>query len=47
MVYTIHIRGQGDRLLSAVIEAGETAKQSEVPLHILHHKGMGDANAAK
>jgi N-acyl-D-amino-acid deacylase len=46
-VYHTHIRGQGDRLLSAVIEAIETAKQSEVPLHILHHKGMGDANAAK
>jgi len=46
-VYHTHIRGQGDRLLSAVIEAVETAKGSEVPLHILHHKGMGDANAAK
>ncbi len=46
-VYHTHIRGQGDRLLSAVIEAIETAKRSEVPLHILHHKGMGDANAAK
>jgi len=46
-VYHTHIRGQGDRLLSAVIEAIETAKQSGVPLHILHHKGMGDANAAK
>ncbi len=46
-VYHTHIRGQGDRLLSAVIEAIETAKFSKVPLHILHHKGMGDANAAK
>jgi len=46
-VYHTHIRGQGDRLLSAVIEAIETAKKSGVPLHILHHKGMGDANAAK
>ena len=46
-VYHTHIRGQGDRLLSAVAEAIETAKRSEVPLHILHHKGMGDANAAK
>ena len=46
-VYHTHIRGQGDRLLSAVMEAIEIAKQSEVPLHILHHKGMGDANAAK
>jgi len=46
-VYHTHIRGQGDRLLSATIEAINIAKQSEVPLHILHHKGMGDANAAK
>lgn len=46
-VYHTHIRGQGDRLLSAVIEAIETAKQSDVPLQILHHKGMGDANAVK
>ncbi len=46
-VYHTHIRGQGDRLLTAVTEAIETAKQSGVPLHIHHHKGMGDANAPK
>jgi len=46
-VYHTHIRGQGDRLLSAIIEAIDTAKKAEVSLHILHHKGMGDANAAK
>lgn len=46
-VYHTHIRGQGDRLLSATMEAIEIAKKSEIPLHILHHKGMGDANAAK
>lgn len=46
-VYHTHIRGQGDRLLSATMEAIEIAKRSGVPLHILHHKGMGDANAAK
>jgi len=46
-VYHTHIRGQGDRLLSAVIEAIDIARKADVPLHILHHKGMGDANAAK
>jgi len=46
-VYHTHIRGQGDRLLSAVMEQIDIAKQAELPLHILHHKGMGDANAAK
>jgi len=46
-VYHTHLRGQGDRLLSATMEAIDTAKTAEVPLHILHHKGMGDANAAK
>jgi len=46
-VYHTHIRGQGDRLLSAIIEAIDIAKKADVPLHILHHKGMGDANAAK
>jgi N-acyl-D-amino-acid deacylase len=29
------------------MEAIDIAKKSDVPLHILHHKGMGDANAAK
>ena len=46
-VYHTHLRGQGDRLLSATMEAIDIAKKSNVPLHILHHKGMGDANAAK
>jgi len=46
-VYHTHIRGQGDRVLSAAMEAIDTAKKADVPLHILHHKGMGDANAAK
>ena len=46
-VYHTHIRGQGDRLLSAVTEAIDIAREADVPLHILHHKGMGDANAAK
>ena len=46
-VYHTHLRGQGDRLLNATMEAIEISKKSGVPLHILHHKGMGDANAAK
>ena len=46
-VYHTHIRGQGDRLLNATMEAIDIARRSGVPLHILHHKGMGDANAAK
>lgn len=46
-VYHTHIRGQGDRLLCATMEAIDVAEKSGVPLHILHHKAMGDANAAK
>jgi len=46
-VYHTHIRGQGDRLLSAIMEAIDIAKKADIPLHILHHKGMGDANASK
>ena len=46
-VYHTHMRGQGDRLLCATMESIDIAKRSGVSLHILHHKGMGDANAAK
>ena len=46
-VFHIHMRGQGDRLIAATMEALEIAERAGVPLHILHHKGMGDSNAPK
>jgi len=46
-VYHTHMRGQGDRVIAATLEALRVAEKSGVPLHILHHKGMGDLNSAK
>jgi N-acyl-D-amino-acid deacylase len=46
-VYHTHIRGQGETLIAATQEAINLARVSGVPLHIHHHKGMGDSNAAK
>jgi len=46
-VFHIHMRGQGDRLLAAVMEALEIAQTSGVRMNIHHHKGMGDLNAPK
>lgn len=46
-IYNTHIRGQSDTLLAATMEALDVARASGVPVHIHHHKGMGDANAPK
>jgi N-acyl-D-amino-acid deacylase len=46
-VYHTHIRGQGESLIAAMREAINVAEASGVPLHIHHHKGMGDTNAPK
>jgi N-acyl-D-amino-acid deacylase len=46
-IYNTHIRGQGDTMIAAFMEALEVAQASGVPLHVHHHKGMGDANAPK
>ncbi len=43
----VHIRGQGENLIAAILEAIETAEAAGAPVHIHHHKGMGDANAPK
>ena len=46
-IYNTHIRGQGDTMIAAFMEALKVAQVSGVPLHVHHHKGMGDANAPK
>jgi N-acyl-D-aspartate/D-glutamate deacylase len=43
-VYHSHIRGESNRLLSAVEEAVEIAKQTEVAIHIYHFKAIGRKN---
>jgi N-acyl-D-amino-acid deacylase len=46
-VYVTHMRGGGDRVFAATMEAIRIAEKSGAPLHILHHKAMGDRNSAK
>lgn len=46
-VHHAHIRGQGETLIAAVQEAIDVSEAAGAPLHIHHHKGMGDANAPK
>jgi N-acyl-D-amino-acid deacylase len=46
-IYTTHMRGGGDRVFAATMEALRTAERSGVSLHIYHHKAMGDSNSAK
>jgi N-acyl-D-amino-acid deacylase len=46
-VYVTHMRGGGDRVFAATMEAIRTAEKADVSLHILHHKAMGDRNSAK
>lgn len=46
-VHHAHIRGQGETLIAAVQEAIDISEAAGAPLHIHHHKGMGDANAPK
>jgi N-acyl-D-amino-acid deacylase len=47
VVHHAHIRGQGETLIAAVQEAIDVSEAAGAPLHIHHHKGMGDANAPK
>jgi len=46
-IYVTHMRGGGDRVFAATMEAISIAERSGAPLHILHHKAMGDRNSAK
>ena len=46
-LYTTHMRNEGDRLLEAVEEALTIGRESDVHLHISHHKSAGPANWGK
>ncbi|WP_027943854.1 N-acyl-D-amino-acid deacylase family protein [Amycolatopsis taiwanensis] len=47
LLYSTHMRDEGDRLLEAVEEALETARRSGVRLQISHLKAMGPVNHGK
>ncbi|MBD3008270.1 MULTISPECIES: amidohydrolase family protein [unclassified Streptomyces] len=47
LLYSTHIRDEGDHLLEAVTEALDTARHSGVRLQISHLKAMGPANHGK
>jgi len=46
-LYTTHMRNEGDGLLDAVEESLGIALESDVHLHISHHKSAGPANWGK
>lgn len=46
-LYTTHMRNEGDRLLEAVEESLQIARDSGVHLHISHHKAAGKGNWGK
>ena len=46
-LYTTHLRNEGDRLLEAVDESLQIARDSGVHLHISHHKAAGKGNWGK
>lgn len=46
-LYTTHMRNEGDRLLEAVEESLQIARDSGVHLHISHHKAAGKSNWGK
>lgn len=46
-LYTTHMRNEGDLLLEAVDEALTIGRESDVHLHISHHKSAGPANWGK
>jgi N-acyl-D-amino-acid deacylase len=46
-LYTTHMRNEGDHLLDAVEEALQIGRESDVHLHISHHKSAGPANWGK
>lgn len=45
--YATHIRGEGDTLLPAVEEALSIGRQAGLPVHLSHHKAMGQRNWGK
>ena len=47
LLYSTHMRDEGDRLLEAVAEAVQTARRGAVRLQISHLKAMGPANHGK
>ncbi|MFD8361901.1 N-acyl-D-amino-acid deacylase family protein [Streptomyces hygroscopicus] len=47
LLYSTHMRDEGDHLIEAVVEALETARRSGVRLQISHLKAMGPANHGK
>jgi len=46
-LYTTHMRNEGENLLDAVDETLKIGKESEVHVHISHHKSAGKANWGK
>ncbi|MEM6999775.1 MAG: D-aminoacylase [Pseudomonadota bacterium] len=46
-LYTTHMRNEADRLLEAVDESLQIARDADVHLHISHHKAAGKANWGK
>ena len=46
-LYTTHMRNEGDKLLEAVDESLLIGKESNVHLHISHHKSAGPGNWGK
>ena len=47
LLYSTHIRDEGDHLVEAVTEALDTARRSGVRLQVSHLKAMGPANHGK
>lgn len=47
LLYSTHMRDEGDQLLDAVAEAIDTARRSGVRLQVSHLKAMGPANHGK
>ena len=43
-IYATHMRSEGARLLESVEEAITIGEQAGLPVHISHHKAMGEAN---
>jgi len=46
-IYTSHIRGEGDELISSVKEAIQIGEKAALPVEISHHKAGGKANWGK
>lgn len=41
---TVHLRNEGDRLLASISEMLELSRQTDVSIHVSHHKVMGRSN---